>query len=121
MDFNNEEGDLAEESNHHPDIQLSYGRVIVQLETHEGARLTNEEERWDMVLSNVNNFLAEEGDTKISIVANGHAVNYYLNDELSDKILNQVDVVACQNSLNNNKINKDQINPLIRVVDSGVV
>ncbi|XJS11193.1 DsrE family protein [Aerococcaceae bacterium WGS1372] len=81
----------------------------------------NEEERWGMVLSNVNNFLAEEGDTKISIVANGHAVNYYLNDELSDKILNQVDVVACQNSLNNNKINKDQINSLIRVVDSGVV
>lgn len=54
----------------------------------------NEEERWDMVVSNVNNFLAEEGDTKISIVANGHAVNYYLNDELSDMILNQVDVVA---------------------------
>lgn len=54
----------------------------------------NEEERWDMVLSNVNNFLAEEGDAKISIVANGHAVNYYLNDELSDMILNQLDVVA---------------------------
>ena len=48
-------------------------------------------------------------------------MNYYLNDELSDKILNQVDVVACQNSLNKHQINKDQINSLIRVVDSGVV
>lgn len=36
-------GDLAEEANHHPDIQLSYGRVIVQLETHEGARLTDKD------------------------------------------------------------------------------
>lgn len=81
----------------------------------------NEEERWHMVLSNVNKFLAEVGDAKISIVANGHAVIYYLKDELSDKILNQVDVVACQNSLNKHKINKDQINSLIRVVDSGVV
>lgn len=53
----------------------------------------NKEERWDMVVSNVNNFLTEEEDTKISIVANGHAVNYYLNDELSDMILNQVGVV----------------------------
>ena len=41
--FTNKVGDLAEEANHHPDIQLSYGRVIVQLETHEGARLTDKD------------------------------------------------------------------------------
>ena len=41
--FTNKVGDLAEEANHHPDIQLSYGRVIVQLETHERARLTDKD------------------------------------------------------------------------------
>lgn len=81
----------------------------------------NEEDRWEMVLSNVKNFLAEEPDAKITIVANGDAVNYYLTDALSTDILSEVDVVACQNSLNKHKITKKQINSQIRVVDSGVV
>lgn len=41
--FTNKVGELAEEANHHPDIQLSYGRVVVQLETHEGDGLTEKD------------------------------------------------------------------------------
>ena len=34
LDFTNKIGALAEEEGHHPDIQLSYGKVIVELWTH---------------------------------------------------------------------------------------
>ncbi|MEN6336469.1 MAG: 4a-hydroxytetrahydrobiopterin dehydratase [Phycisphaerales bacterium] len=34
LEFVNEVGELAESENHHPDIQLSYGKVVIQLWTH---------------------------------------------------------------------------------------
>lgn len=34
LEFVNEVGELAELENHHPDIFLSYGKVIIQLWTH---------------------------------------------------------------------------------------
>lgn len=34
LDFVNQVGDLAEEEGHHPDIFLSWGKVIIQLMTH---------------------------------------------------------------------------------------
>ncbi|XJS11192.1 4a-hydroxytetrahydrobiopterin dehydratase [Aerococcaceae bacterium WGS1372] len=43
MDFTNKVGSFSEEANHHADIQLSYGRVIVKLETHEEARVIDKD------------------------------------------------------------------------------
>jgi 4a-hydroxytetrahydrobiopterin dehydratase len=34
LEFVNRVGELAEQENHHPDILLSYGKVVVQLWTH---------------------------------------------------------------------------------------
>ncbi|NMB08603.1 MAG: 4a-hydroxytetrahydrobiopterin dehydratase, partial [Tissierellia bacterium] len=34
LDFVNKVGELAEEEGHHPDIFLSWGKVIIQLWTH---------------------------------------------------------------------------------------
>ncbi len=34
LEFVNEVGELAESENHHPDILLSYGKVVIQLWTH---------------------------------------------------------------------------------------
>lgn len=34
LEFVNEVGELAERENHHPDIFLSYGKVVLQLWTH---------------------------------------------------------------------------------------
>jgi 4a-hydroxytetrahydrobiopterin dehydratase len=34
LEFVNEVGELAEAENHHPDILLSYGKVVIQLWTH---------------------------------------------------------------------------------------
>lgn len=34
LDFTNKVGNLAEEEGHHPDIYLSWGRVVIKLWTH---------------------------------------------------------------------------------------
>lgn len=34
MDFANEIADIAESEGHHPDLQISWGKVIVELTTH---------------------------------------------------------------------------------------
>lgn len=37
----NEVGRLAEEADHHPDVQLSWGRVVLRLSTHSVGSLTD--------------------------------------------------------------------------------
>ncbi len=34
LDFTNAVGEIAEQENHHPDIELGWGRVLVQFRTH---------------------------------------------------------------------------------------
>jgi len=34
LEFVNEIGEIAEEEDHHPDLELGWGRVVVQLRTH---------------------------------------------------------------------------------------
>jgi 4a-hydroxytetrahydrobiopterin dehydratase len=34
LDFTNEVGEIAEEQDHHPDIELGWGRVLIRLRTH---------------------------------------------------------------------------------------
>ena len=38
--FVNKVGDLAEKANHHPDIELSWGRVKISLTTHDADGIT---------------------------------------------------------------------------------
>ncbi|MDX1579269.1 MAG: 4a-hydroxytetrahydrobiopterin dehydratase [Gemmatimonadota bacterium] len=40
LDFVNRVGELAEEQDHHPDIELSWGRVVVRIWTHKIDGLT---------------------------------------------------------------------------------
>ena len=40
LDFTNAVGGIAEEENHHPDIQLGWGKVVVSLSTHKIHGLT---------------------------------------------------------------------------------
>jgi len=39
----NDIGELAEKANHHPDIELSYGKVMVTLSTHSAGGLTEKD------------------------------------------------------------------------------
>lgn len=82
----------------------------------------DEENKWDMTLANVNNFLHEEKEAEISVVANGAAVNFYLTEDTRITDLSkQVDFVACSNSLKGNKIKLEEIDKSIRIVKAGVV
>lgn len=43
LQFVNEVGKLAERANHHPDIELSYGKVTIRLSTHSEERVTKKD------------------------------------------------------------------------------
>jgi 4a-hydroxytetrahydrobiopterin dehydratase len=43
LDFVNKVGKLAESANHHPDIQLGWGKVIVSLTTHSEGGVTQKD------------------------------------------------------------------------------
>lgn len=43
LDFVNRVGRLAEKSNHHPDIELGWGRVKVTLTTHSAGKVTQKD------------------------------------------------------------------------------
>lgn len=40
LSFVNRVGALAEDAGHHPDVQLSYGKVVIELSTHDVGGLT---------------------------------------------------------------------------------
>ncbi|MDQ5886197.1 MAG: 4a-hydroxytetrahydrobiopterin dehydratase [Patescibacteria group bacterium] len=40
LDFVNKVGAIAEEEQHHPDIELSWGKVVVHLSTHSAGGVT---------------------------------------------------------------------------------
>ena len=43
LDFVNKIGELAEKTNHHPEIELSWGKVRVILTTHTAGRVTKKD------------------------------------------------------------------------------
>lgn len=43
--FVNKVGDVAEKANHHPDIELGWGRVRVSLTTHSQGKVTDQDNK----------------------------------------------------------------------------
>lgn len=43
LDFVNKVGELAEKQNHHPDVELGWGRVKVSLTTHSEGKITDKD------------------------------------------------------------------------------
>ncbi len=43
LEFVNKVGAIAEKANHHPDIELGWGRVKVSLSTHSEGKVTNKD------------------------------------------------------------------------------
>lgn len=82
----------------------------------------DEEEKWPMTLANVKNFLQEEGQANLTVVANGPAVNYYAHENKIDvDLMDRVDFVACSNAMKGQNITADQLDSAIRIVNAGVV
>ena len=45
LDFVNKVGALAEKANHHPDIELGWGRVKIALTTHSEGKITDKDHK----------------------------------------------------------------------------
>lgn len=43
--FVNKVGELAERANHHPDIELSWGKVVIHLSTHSAGGITDKDQQ----------------------------------------------------------------------------
>ena len=52
LSFVNKVGELAEEANHHPDIELSWGKVIIKLTTHSEGRVTERDKKYANKIDN---------------------------------------------------------------------
>ncbi len=44
LEFVNKVGELAEEQNHHPDVELGWGRVKITLSTHSEGKVTKKDQ-----------------------------------------------------------------------------
>jgi 4a-hydroxytetrahydrobiopterin dehydratase len=53
--FVNKVGELAEAANHHPDIQLGWGKVVVSLTTHSEGGVTDKDRQLAKEIDNVQN------------------------------------------------------------------
>lgn len=82
----------------------------------------DDENKWPMTLANVKNFLHEEEQAQLTVVANGPAVKYYSQENKLDlHLMEKVDFVACSNAMRGQNITSDQLNPKVRIVNAGVV
>lgn len=89
----------------------------------------DESERWDRVLGNVKNLLkqVEQDKIKIEVLANGKSVDNYIKDndqnEESMRELSEsgVEFAACNNSLNNLNIEKEELFDFVEIVPAGVL
>lgn len=45
LEFVNQIGQLAEQHNHHPDIELGWGKVVVRLTTHSQGGITTKDQQ----------------------------------------------------------------------------
>ncbi|MBO8441318.1 MAG: DsrE family protein [Firmicutes bacterium] len=90
----------------------------------------DEKKDWKKLLNNVNNMLtyynSQDEQIIIEILANGNAVtSLTLDSEIESRIIklldNNVNVVACNNSINEQGLNRQNILERIYIVASGVV
>ncbi|WP_196591138.1 DsrE family protein [Pectinatus frisingensis] len=85
--------------------------------------------KWQMVIGNVKNFIADVGMDRydIKIVVNGDAVNLF-NTADNSAVLHDmeclthesVEVFVCRNALRGNEINESELPPYIFIASAGV-
>ncbi len=87
----------------------------------------DEEVMWNLALKNVQNFVDEIADGNmifIEVVANGDAINAYINineQRKIEKLRGKVRFVACKKSLRTNGISENMLPYFVEIVPSGVV
>lgn len=82
-------------------------------------------EKWPIMISNVKNFRKEIPNGKIEVLVNGEAVeSLMIHSPVTISVLTElpeVEIVVCQNSLNQRKIINEDLQPQLMKVSSGVV
>lgn len=84
--------------------------------------------KWNLALNNARNVLADLGADKVAIeiVAYGPGIGMLKMDStvgprINDALAKGVAVVACENTMKNTKLTRDDMLPKIGYVDAGVV
>jgi len=96
-------------------------RVVMQVSDNDPAK-------WNLALNNAKNIQADLGasNVDIEIVAYGPGINMLKADSVVGNRVNEamgagVKVVACENTMRNNKLAKDDMLPKVGYVEAGVV
>ncbi|MGC8545417.1 MAG: hypothetical protein ACP5NR_05680 [Athalassotoga sp.] len=80
---------------------------------------------WDLTIKNLNNFIKDiDEESSIKVVANGEAVNGYIDEKLLDqmKILSKhVTFISCLNSMKKEHVEPSALPDFVKIVPSGVV
>jgi hypothetical protein len=104
-----------------PAAQAEAPGVIIQVSD-------NDPERWTLALNNAKNFQKDLGknNVNIEIVAYGPGINMLKKDSKVAKRLVEakeqgITVLACENTMRNKKVSRDQMHTQISYIDSGVV
>lgn len=80
------------------------------------------QERWDFLKGNINNFRKEVENVDIVVVANGDAVKGYLDENLLDFFESgKAKFHICNNAMKTFEIKKEDIPNVVEIVPAGVV
>lgn len=86
----------------------------------------DENDRWKLVLTNIENTILSGESIEIAVLANAGAVQEYaVNDEVRGRMekLNSAGVtfLACQNALKGNNIDHSMVPEFVTIVPGGIV
>lgn len=102
-------------------IQEVKNRVVIQVSDNDAAK-------WNLALNNARNLQADLGaaNVEIEIVAYGPGLNMVktgsaVSPRIDEATLGGTKIVACENTMANQKVTKEQILPGVGYVGAGVV
>jgi intracellular sulfur oxidation DsrE/DsrF family protein len=99
----------------------SKNRVVIQVSDNDPAK-------WNLALNNAKNLQADLGaaNVEIEIVAYGPGLNMVkagspVTPRIDESVLGGLKIVACENTMTNQKVTREQIVPGVTYVKAGVV
>jgi intracellular sulfur oxidation DsrE/DsrF family protein len=106
---------------HHADAKAPRNRVVIQVSD-------NDPSRWNLALNNARNLQSDLGadNVQIEIVAYGPGLAMLktgssVAPRIDESVLSGMTISACENTMANQKVTRDQILPGVSFVPAGVV
>ncbi|HEY2629998.1 MAG TPA: DsrE family protein [Usitatibacter sp.] len=105
----------------HADAKLQHTRVVIQVSDADPAR-------WNLALNNAKNLQSDLGanNVDIEIVAYGPGLSMLkvgsaVSPRIDESVLSGMKIAACENTMANQKVTREQILPGVSFVPAGVV